>query len=187
MSLDDRRSRVQDVELCRHGRAIAATCRASSGPIFFWTDEWDQLVAGDELRQRRRPGRATRLARPDDPINIQYTSGTTGFPKGATLTHKNILNNGYFTTELQGFTHDDRLCIPVPFYHCFGMVMGNLGCTSHGATMVIPGDAFDPSAVLEAVQNETLHLAVRRADDVHRRAGPPRLRLATTCRRCGPA
>ena len=90
----------------------------------------------------------------DDPINIQYTSGTTGFPKGATLSHRNILNNGRFVTELQGFTADDRLCIPVPFYHCFGMVMGNLGSTSHGATMVIPGDAFDPTAVLEAVEAE---------------------------------
>ena len=91
---------------------------------------------------------------PDDPINIQYTSGTTGFPKGATLTHRNILNNGYFVARLQGFTSADRLCIPVPFYHCFGMVMGNLGCTTHGATMVIPSDAFDPTHVLETVAAE---------------------------------
>jgi fatty-acyl-CoA synthase len=91
---------------------------------------------------------------PDDPINIQYTSGTTGFPKGATLSHRNILNNGFFTTELINFTERDRLCIPVPFYHCFGMVMGNLGCTSHGATMVIPAAAFDPSVTLRAIAEE---------------------------------
>jgi fatty-acyl-CoA synthase len=89
-----------------------------------------------------------------DPINIQYTSGTTGYPKGATLSHRNILNNGYFVTETINFTHDDRLCIPVPFYHCFGMVMGNLGCTTHGATMVIPGPAFDPEVTLSAIEDE---------------------------------
>jgi fatty-acyl-CoA synthase len=90
----------------------------------------------------------------DDPINIQYTSGTTGFPKGATLSHHNILNNGYFVARLQNFTHEDRLCIPVPLYHCFGMVMGNLGCVSHGATMVYPADGFDAKATLDAVQEE---------------------------------
>jgi fatty-acyl-CoA synthase len=89
-----------------------------------------------------------------DPINIQYTSGTTGYPKGATLSHRNILNNGYLTTELINFTHEDRLCIPVPFYHCFGMVMGNLGCTSHGATMVIPAPGFDPETTLRAIAAE---------------------------------
>jgi fatty-acyl-CoA synthase len=91
---------------------------------------------------------------PEDPINIQYTSGTTGYPKGATLSHRNILNNGYFTTELINFTPDDRLCIPVPFYHCFGMVMGNLGCTTHGATMVIPAPGFDPETTLHCVAEE---------------------------------
>ncbi|MCB8955111.1 MAG: AMP-binding protein [Nocardioides sp.] len=91
---------------------------------------------------------------PDDPINIQYTSGTTGYPKGATLSHRNILNNGYFTTELINFTEQDRLCIPVPFYHCFGMVMGNLGCTSHGATMVIPAPGFDPEITLRTIEAE---------------------------------
>lgn len=90
----------------------------------------------------------------DDAINIQYTSGTTGFPKGATLSHHNILNNGYFVAELQNFTHEDKLCIPVPLYHCFGMVMGNLGCVTHGATMVYPAEGFEPQAVLEAVQEE---------------------------------
>ncbi|MFI5584256.1 AMP-binding protein [Amycolatopsis sp. NPDC051758] len=90
----------------------------------------------------------------DDPINIQYTSGTTGFPKGATLSHHNILNNGYFVGELCNYTEFDKVCIPVPFYHCFGMVMGNLACTSHGACMVIPAPAFDPRATLEAVAAE---------------------------------
>jgi len=90
----------------------------------------------------------------DDPINIQYTSGTTGFPKGATLSHHNILNNGFFVGELCNYTEADRICIPVPFYHCFGMVMGNLAATSHGACMVIPSPTFDPVATLGAVQAE---------------------------------
>ena len=90
----------------------------------------------------------------DDPINIQYTSGTTGNPKGATLSHHNILNNGYFVARLQDFTENDRLCIPVPLYHCFGMVMGNLGCVTHGATMVYPAEAFEPAATLETVEAE---------------------------------
>ena len=90
----------------------------------------------------------------DDPINIQYTSGTTGFPKGATLSHHNILNNGFFVGELCNYTEADRICIPVPFYHCFGMVMGNLAATSHGACMVIPAPTFDPVATLQAVQAE---------------------------------
>jgi fatty-acyl-CoA synthase len=90
----------------------------------------------------------------DDAINIQYTSGTTGFPKGATLSHHNILNNGYFVGELIAYTEQDRVCIPVPFYHCFGMVMGNLAATSHGACMVIPAPSFDPAATLKAVQQE---------------------------------
>ncbi len=90
----------------------------------------------------------------DDPINIQYTSGTTGFPKGASLSHHNILNNGFFVGELCGYSDADRVCIPVPFYHCFGMTMGNLGCTTHGATMVIPAPGFDPAATLAAAAQE---------------------------------
>ena len=90
----------------------------------------------------------------DDPINIQFTSGTTGSPKGATLTHHNILNNGYFLGETLGFNADDRLCIPVPLYHCFGMVIGNLSCMTHGAAMVYPSEAFDPLATLEAIEAE---------------------------------
>jgi fatty-acyl-CoA synthase len=107
-----------------------------------------RLVSGDELARR-----ATTLdAR--DPINIQFTSGTTGMPKGATLSHHNILNNGYFVGARQDFTAADRLCIPVPLYHCFGMVMGVLACLTHGAAMVFPSDAFDPEAVLKAIEQE---------------------------------
>jgi fatty-acyl-CoA synthase len=91
----------------------------------------------------------------DDPINIQYTSGTTGFPKGATLSHHNILNNGFFVGELCNYTENDRICIPVPFYHCFGMVMGNLAATTHGSCMVIPAPSFEPKATLEAVAAES--------------------------------
>ena len=138
--------------------------------------------ASTPTRERADDGRC----RPDDPINIQYTSGTTGYPKGATLSHRNILNNGYFTTELINFTHEDRLCIPVPFYHCFGMVMGNLGCTTHGATMVIPAPGFDPEITLRAVAEERCTGALRRTDDVHRDAEPPDVRRPRPVARCGP-
>ncbi|HCH77402.1 MAG TPA: AMP-binding protein, partial [Pseudomonas sp.] len=90
----------------------------------------------------------------DDPINIQYTSGTTGFPKGATLSHYNILNNGYMVGESLRLTEHDRLVIPVPLYHCFGMVMGNLGCVTHGTTMIYPSAAFEPLAALQAAAEE---------------------------------
>ena len=90
----------------------------------------------------------------DEPINIQYTSGTTGYPKGATLSHHNILNNGYLVTQMMKFTDQDRLVIPVPLYHCFGMVMGNLGCITHGATIIYASASFEPEAVLKAVQEE---------------------------------
>ncbi|WP_030984680.1 AMP-binding protein [Streptomyces sp. NRRL WC-3744] len=108
----------------------------------------------DELLRRATPDVSYEELSCDDPINIQYTSGTTGFPKGATLSHHNILNNGYFVGESIAYSEQDRICIPVPFYHCFGMVMGNLAATSHGACMVIPAPSFDPVATLEAVQRE---------------------------------
>jgi fatty-acyl-CoA synthase len=120
--------------------------------IFFDTAEWAQLLEGGAAEALLR----SRLAELDfdDPINIQYTSGTTGFPKGATLSHHNILNNGYFSSSLLGYTEADRVCIPVPLYHCFGMVLGNLGCVAHGACMVYPAETFDPEATLHACAQE---------------------------------
>ena len=117
-------------------------------------DDWDALCArAAEVPPADLAAREQAL-QCDDAINIQYTSGTTGFPKGATLTHHNILNNGFFIGEVLRYTAEDRVCIPVPFYHCFGMVLGNLACTTHGACMVIPGEAFDPALALEAVAAE---------------------------------
>src|SRR3954454_9179759 len=116
------------------------------------SDEWAGLFDRSSDVARVREVQATLT--PDDPINIQYTSGTTGFPKGATLSHHNILNNGFFVGQLCGYTDVDRVCIPVPFYHCFGMVMGNLGAVTHGACMVIPAPSFDAAATLRAVQEE---------------------------------
>jgi fatty-acyl-CoA synthase len=114
------------------------------------------LLGSPEWTDLRKPQGADEFPElsADDPINVQYTSGTTGFPKGATLSHHNILNNGYFVGELCGYTEVDRICIPVPFYHCFGMVMGNLAATSHGACMVIPAQGFTPAATLRAVSDE---------------------------------
>jgi fatty-acyl-CoA synthase len=117
-------------------------------------DDWDRLVAAGRGADQGRLREIGAELSPDDPINIQYTSGTTGFPKGATLTHHNILNNGFFVGELISYTERDRIVLPVPFYHCFGMVMGNLAATSHGAAMIIPGPGFEPKATLRAVQEE---------------------------------
>ncbi|GAA3468639.1 AMP-binding protein [Nonomuraea roseola] len=115
--------------------------------VYLGQDTWQALLA------EQAPLKEVALSF-DDPINIQYTSGTTGFPKGATLSHHNILNNGFFVGELIHYTEHDRVCLPVPFYHCFGMVMGNLGATSHGACIVIPSAGFDPEAALRAVEQE---------------------------------
>ncbi len=131
---------------------VAPELPALERVLLFGGDEWLGLAATAPDRNALDEREAALGF--DDPINIQYTSGTTGAPKGATLTHHNILNNGYFVGELLGYTAADRVCIPVPFYHCFGMVMGNLGATSHGAAIVIPAPAFDPGATLEAVQDE---------------------------------
>ena len=134
--------------------ATREECRHLERVVYLDTDDWARLVAeGADVSAADLRARMAAL-RPEDPINIQYTSGTTGYPKGATLSHRNILNNGFFTTELINFTEQDRLCIPVPFYHCFGMVMGNLGCSSHGATMVIPAPGFDPETTLRAIAAE---------------------------------
>ncbi|MFA1546648.1 AMP-binding protein [Actinomadura chokoriensis] len=133
---------------------VRPKCPALRDVIFIGTPDWDALI---EAGRTSDPAALTDIARTltaDDPINIQYTSGTTGFPKGATLSHHNILNNGYFVGELCGYDEEDRVCVPVPFYHCFGMVMGNLAATSHGACVVIPAPAFDPKATLEAVAAE---------------------------------
>jgi fatty-acyl-CoA synthase len=131
---------------------VRPRCEGLSHVVIIGSPDWQSL-----LERGRRLDRSA-LERieldTDDPINIQYTSGTTGFPKGATLSHHNILNNGFFVGELCMYTEADRICIPVPFYHCFGMVMGNLAATSHGACMVIPAPSFDPVATLEAVQAE---------------------------------
>ena len=133
--------------------------------VFFDSPEWDALAAGEQ-----GPDEAELRARMDeldfdDPINIQYTSGTTGSPKGATLTHHNILNNALLLSDSLGYTEADRVCIPVPLYHCFGMVIGNLACSLSGACIVYPEAAFDPLATLEAVAASAA-------------------RASTACRRC---
>jgi fatty-acyl-CoA synthase len=132
---------------------LRAVIRLSAEPVpgmYTWDDILAKAVQVDlsTLAERQREQQF------DDPINIQYTSGTTGYPKGATLSHHGILNNAYSVGHLMRFTHEDRLVIPVPLYHCFGMVMGNLGCMTHGATMIYPSEGFDAKAVLEAVQEE---------------------------------
>lgn len=137
--------------------STAAECPGLERTVFLDTGDLEELRGEGDARADELARAVTERAatlRPEDPINIQYTSGTTGRPKGATLSHRNILNNGFFTTELINLTAEDRLCIPVPFYHCFGMVMANLGCVTHGAAMVIPGPAFDPVTTLEAVASE---------------------------------
>jgi fatty-acyl-CoA synthase len=118
------------------------------------TRRWRQLAALGDAAARAQLHEAAQALNFDDPVNIQFTSGTTGAPKGATLTHHNIVNNGWFIGEAMRLTEHDRLCIPVPFYHCFGMVLGNLACVTHGACMVIPGEGFDALATLETVAAE---------------------------------
>ena len=139
-------------------RGMVEQCQAETPGleqvVFLDTEDWARLI---ESGQAIEPGEiARRMAdtAPDEPINIQYTSGTTGAPKGATLSHRNILNNGYLVTEMIELGPEDRLCIPVPFYHCFGMVMGNLGCTAHGTTMVIPAPGFDAETTLRVIAEE---------------------------------
>ncbi|WP_229900663.1 AMP-binding protein, partial [Streptomyces capoamus] len=127
---------------------VRGRCPALRETVYFGDPSWEALL------ERAVPKLPHAELSCDDPVNIQYTSGTTGFPKGATLSHHNILNNGYFVGELIAYSERDRICVPVPFYHCFGMVMGNLAATSHGACVVIPAPSFDPAATLEAVRRE---------------------------------
>ncbi|MYV52742.1 AMP-binding protein [Streptomyces sp. SID3212] len=133
---------------------VRGRCPGLRAVHYIGDPSWDELLAyAGEVTETQIAAREAELSC-DDPINIQYTSGTTGFPKGATLSHHNILNNGYFVGETVAYTEHDRICVPVPFYHCFGMVMGNLAATSHGACVVIPAPSFDAGATLHAVERE---------------------------------
>ncbi|MEU5842605.1 AMP-binding protein [Rhodococcus sp. NPDC047139] len=136
---------------------VRPNCPDLEDVVLLGSRRWDELVETGRaalVTDRAALAAAQASLSPDDPINIQYTSGTTGFPKGATLSHHNVLNNGFFVGELCHYSEQDRVCIPVPLYHCFGMTMGNLACTSHGATIVLPAPAFDPAATLTAVAEE---------------------------------
>jgi fatty-acyl-CoA synthase len=143
----------------RHNDYVAMLAEVRGGcptvrDTIVFEDDWAGLVAaGAGVSAERLAEREATLSF-DDPINIQYTSGTTGFPKGATLSHHNVLNNGYFIAQTLAYTERDRVCVPVPFYHCFGMVIGNLACVTCGACVVVPGEAFDPLLVLETVAAE---------------------------------
>ncbi len=158
--------------------AVSGSTPELERTIFLDSPEWNELFdAGDAVPDETLWQRES-LLDADQPINIQYTSGTTGFPKGATLSHRNILNNGYFCGERLGYTEEDRVCIPVPFYHCFGMVIGNLACTTHGAAMVVPSPGFEAGAVLEAVEAEqctslygvpTMFIATLEHEDLEKR------------------
>jgi fatty-acyl-CoA synthase len=133
---------------------VRGDCEELREIVYIGTPSWDSLVAsGSDVTDADLTAREAELAF-DDAINIQYTSGTTGFPKGATLSHHNILNNGFFVARTQNWTEADRVCVPVPFYHCFGMVMGNIGAVTHGACIVIPGPGFEAAATLRAVAEE---------------------------------
>ncbi|PLW71774.1 AMP-binding protein [Streptomyces sp. SCUT-3] len=133
---------------------VRPSCPQLRETVYIGDPTWQALVDDGASVDPGEPAAHQAALGCDDPINIQYTSGTTGFPKGATLSHRNILNNGYWVGELVAYTEQDRVCLPVPFYHCFGMVMGNLAATSHGACIVIPAPAFDPAATLRAVAAE---------------------------------
>ncbi|MFB7733023.1 AMP-binding protein [Streptomyces sp. NPDC056112] len=133
---------------------VRGTCPELRETVYIGDPSWDALTAAGACVTVAQLQAVQDELSCDDPVNIQYTSGTTGFPKGATLSHHNILNNGYWVGRTVGYTERDRVCIPVPYYHCFGMVMGNLAATSHGACMVIPAPSFEPRATLEAVQQE---------------------------------
>lgn len=158
--LDILRSIVPELDSARPGHLVSARLPALRSVIRLGDEQTDGMMnfdavaaAGDEAARDELQQLSEDLQF-DDPINIQFTSGTTGSPKGATLSHHNILNNGFFVGEAMRLTEQDRLCIPVPFYHCFGMVLGNLACMTHAACMVIPNDSFDPLLTLQTVQDE---------------------------------
>jgi fatty-acyl-CoA synthase len=154
------RSVAPEIDHCGPGQLMAAKLPKLRAVIRLGAETTAGMFNFDDIAALATPDTRAKIARLsetlqfDDPINIQFTSGTTGAPKGATLTHHNILNNGFFIGEAMRLTDQDRLCIPVPFYHCFGMVLGNLACVTHGACMVIPSEGFDPLAVLRTVQEE---------------------------------
>ena len=152
-------------------RMVIQIGEAAPGALAF-----EEVRQGRSARGWRNSTRSGAELQFDDPCNIQFTSGTTGSPKGVTLSHHNILNNGYFTGRAIRLTPEDRICIPVPLYHCFGMVMGNLAAVTLGAAMVYPGEGFDPLATLRTVAIRALHRALWRADHVHRRTRPSRIR-----------
>jgi fatty-acyl-CoA synthase len=153
-------SLAPELQQCAPGQLHAAKLPELTTVIRLGTENvagmlsWDELMQSGVSLSDEQLLEQQRQQECDDSINIQYTSGTTGFPKGATLSHHNLLNNGYSVARLQNFTAADKLCIPVPLYHCFGMVMANLGCITHGATMIYPSEGFEPLAVLETVQEE---------------------------------
>jgi fatty-acyl-CoA synthase len=158
--LDILRSIVPELDSARPGHLVSQRLPALRCVIRLGDEQTDGMMnfdavaaAGDEAARDELQQLSEDLQF-DDPINIQFTSGTTGSPKGATLSHHNILNNGFFVGEAMRLTEQDRLCIPVPFYHCFGMVLGNLACMTHAACMVIPNDSFDPLLTLQTVQDE---------------------------------
>ncbi len=166
-------------------RIVIRMCDTETPGMLNFSDVIEQgratLDAGSSSTRSAQPCRA------DEPINIQFTSGTTGNPKGATLTHRNVVNNARYIAMAMRLSEQDGLCIPVPLYHCFGMVLAVLACVSVGANMVFPGEGFDPAATLAAVAEEQLHRVARRADHVHRRTGSSGLRHASTSRGCAPA
>ena len=155
-------SRSADFPLLRH--VVSLKGETPAGAI-----SWSEMLARGQQVPTAEIDRIAAALTPDQAINIQYTSGTTGFPKAATLSHRNLLLNAYYIGECQRFTEDDRICIPVPFYHCFGCVLGTLCGLVYGAAMVIPAESFNAGATLDAIEPER-DGALRRADDVHRPA-----------------